>query len=524
MLLNTKLGIGNKIHISRLLKLAIITIIVLGIIFRLINLDSKIYWVDEVSTSVRVSGYTKQEVITEVNYQGLIPLKNLQNYQHPVHSNKTFLDTWHALTKSPEHTPLYFILAKIWLSIWGSSLVKIRALSVIFSILAIICIYWLSQELFNNSQIALLTSGFLAISPLYVTYSQEARPYSLWIVLILLSHLFLLKSLRLKSINCWLLYGFFVTASLYTSLLSFLIVFAQTIYVLLIKRECLLTYLIMVAAAITAFIPWGVILIQNWDLLQENTVWMKSSLNLVVMTVIWIYSISTVFIETPIYPALTPITILRIVIDFNLLIIIFISLYSLSKNTPKQTWLFVLSQLIIPLLVMRLIDLVLGRQASTAIRYMIPSYLFIPIVIAYFFTNTKANIWQYILLLVIFIQLASCIYILDKSPRYQKTRNLDNPVIAAIINQTEQPILLTEAEHILDAISLSYLTSDKTQFQLLSTGKSIQIFESSKTIFVLNPSAQIIDIMNQQKLNIKEVYKPQLLTPEEIHLSLWQVE
>lgn len=39
-----------------------IIIIFLGIFFRITNIENKVYWVDEVATSIRVSGYTKQEV------------------------------------------------------------------------------------------------------------------------------------------------------------------------------------------------------------------------------------------------------------------------------------------------------------------------------------------------------------------------------------------------------------------------------------------------------------------------------
>ena len=40
----------------------VIIILILGIIFRFVNLDKKVYWHDEVYTSFRAAGFTGQEI------------------------------------------------------------------------------------------------------------------------------------------------------------------------------------------------------------------------------------------------------------------------------------------------------------------------------------------------------------------------------------------------------------------------------------------------------------------------------
>jgi uncharacterized membrane protein len=259
---------------------------------------------------------------------------------------------------------------------------------------------------------------------------------------------------------------------------------------------------------------------------------MKSSLDLGTMVIIWIYSISTVFIESPIYPYLHPVTILRIIIDFNLFILIIISLYFVCQKTDKKVWLFILVQLIIPLFIIRCLDLIWGGQRSTAIRYMMPSYLFIHIAIAYLFAqkiswrnkNKTENIWKIILGILLFIQLSSCIFLLDKSPQYQKTRNLYNPVIAEIINDSSNPIILTEPDNILDAISLSYLVRNNALFKLIKEQEKLLTFPEEKTVFLLKPSLGLQNKITQQNLSITQVYKFRLLNNLEIYLSLWEVE
>src|SRR5919199_1872642 len=58
----------------------IVVLLVLGIFFRFYNLDRKNYWNDEVYTALRVSGYTKAEMIEQVTNRA-IPSSNLQKYQ-----------------------------------------------------------------------------------------------------------------------------------------------------------------------------------------------------------------------------------------------------------------------------------------------------------------------------------------------------------------------------------------------------------------------------------------------------------
>ncbi|HAX74983.1 MAG TPA: hypothetical protein DCY88_03895, partial [Cyanobacteria bacterium UBA11372] len=90
---------------SSSLKLLTIVILVIGIFFRFLNLDTKVYWPDETFTSMRIAGYTEKEVI-ETIYQGqVIRLEDLQKYQR-LNSEKGIGDTIKGLAiEEPQHTP-----------------------------------------------------------------------------------------------------------------------------------------------------------------------------------------------------------------------------------------------------------------------------------------------------------------------------------------------------------------------------------------------------------------------------------
>ena len=92
-----------------LLTLLAIAILSLGIFFRFANIDQKVFWVDEVATAVRVSGYSIPEVWRDLEQQDILNRSDLLAYQH-LTPQRNLGYTWQALTSSPEHAPLYFFL------------------------------------------------------------------------------------------------------------------------------------------------------------------------------------------------------------------------------------------------------------------------------------------------------------------------------------------------------------------------------------------------------------------------------
>ena len=88
-----------------------------------------------------------------------------------------FAEIWH-YTSVDVLPPLYYFLLKIWSIFFGSSDFALRSLSAFFGVLTIILAYFLVKRLYNK-KIALLASSFLAISPMLIRYSQEARMYTM---------------------------------------------------------------------------------------------------------------------------------------------------------------------------------------------------------------------------------------------------------------------------------------------------------------------------------------------------------
>ena len=88
--------------------------------------------------------------------------------------------------------PGHYLLLHYWMQWFGNSEFSVRFPSVIFGILSIIILFLIVRRLWNE-QIALLASLFMSTSMLQILFSQEARLYSLFTFLVLLSAYFFMK-------------------------------------------------------------------------------------------------------------------------------------------------------------------------------------------------------------------------------------------------------------------------------------------------------------------------------------------
>lgn len=81
-----------------------------------------------------------------------------------------------------EHPPFYYILLHFWIALTGESEFTIRFLSVIFSMLFTATLARLAYRL-SGKQLALMTLALGAVAPFSILYAQEARMYSLVMLL-----------------------------------------------------------------------------------------------------------------------------------------------------------------------------------------------------------------------------------------------------------------------------------------------------------------------------------------------------
>lgn len=157
----------------------------LGAIFRLYKLGSHNLWFDELGTIF----YTKLSIF-----------KLGSSFSHH----------------------LYYVILKCWVFLFGKSELSLRFPSMFFSVLSILLIYHLGRLTFNK-KVGIISAFILAISPIHVWFSQEARGYSLSVLLTMLVVYFfyiILKSQKRSYITGFIIVSILAFNNNYLSLYS----------------------------------------------------------------------------------------------------------------------------------------------------------------------------------------------------------------------------------------------------------------------------------------------------------------
>ncbi|PSB68101.1 hypothetical protein C7B61_02645, partial [filamentous cyanobacterium CCP1] len=287
------------LHGSRSAVVLFIAVLMLGIFVRVTHIGQKVYWHDEVFTSIRAAGYTASEIAPNVFTGALLSPETLLQYQQ-LSPDRGWQDTWKALTANPEHPPLYYLLARFWMEQFGSEVAIVRSLSVVFSLLAFPAIYWLCQELFPTLPLTgWMAIGLLAVSPFHVLYAQEARQSSLWTLATILSSAALFRAMRRQTWVSWGLYALTVALSLYTFLLSVFVLLCHGLVVLVgHPRRSILRFLVALSVGGVAFLPWMVVLVQNKLAFDSKTLWTTQSMPRDVLAKLWGLHFSSNFVDS----------------------------------------------------------------------------------------------------------------------------------------------------------------------------------------------------------------------------------
>lgn len=169
--------------------------------------------------------------------------------------------------------PLYYYLLHFWLALFGQSEQAVRGLSVLFGWLSVPLFYLLARQMFSLTA-GLLAAWFAALSPLYLWYSQEARMYTLLVMLTLCSSYFLWLALEDSNPATrrwkWTGAALSLILALYTHYFAFLVLAFQVLYALMAWRSgwgcfgrakdrpgCPLREgIVALTASVIAYLPW----------------------------------------------------------------------------------------------------------------------------------------------------------------------------------------------------------------------------------------------------------------------------
>jgi hypothetical protein len=112
--------------------------------------------------------------------------------------------------------PLYFATEWAWIRVFGRGDAALRAPSALVGVLTVVVVYALVVELRQTRRTARIAALLVALNPLLVWYSREARAYSLFAFLVACSLLCLARALRRRDPLDHLLWGLVAVAAFAT--------------------------------------------------------------------------------------------------------------------------------------------------------------------------------------------------------------------------------------------------------------------------------------------------------------------
>jgi len=222
----------------------IILIVILGFTLRVYHLGRESLWLDE-GGSVRLAQLAPTGIITEV----------IGNF----------------------HPPLYFLLLHGWIAISGASEFSVRLLSALIGTCSIFLIYRVGRLFFNQS-VGIMAALLLCLSRFHIFYSQEARMYSLLVLLTLASMYYFIKLIRGNYLSDKAWYLLFSVLLLYTHNMGLFIIIAQNLFLFsftLFSRNRtginLKKWLLLQGLLIVIYLPWLIVVFKQLNLVSHSS-------------------------------------------------------------------------------------------------------------------------------------------------------------------------------------------------------------------------------------------------------------
>lgn len=151
------------------------------------------------------------------------------------------------------HPPGYFIILWSWTTLLGYSELVVRLPSVIFGLATIYIVYLIGKKLFSV-KMGLLCALLLAVNPLHIYYSQEARMYSYAAFAVMLNFYYFIVFTKTKQINLGYIVSIFLVLS--SDYLAILTLIAQPLIIMMDSRTLLKKWFLSMTIPALLWVWW----------------------------------------------------------------------------------------------------------------------------------------------------------------------------------------------------------------------------------------------------------------------------
>jgi mannosyltransferase len=196
--LNSKFVTDTFLH-NRYVQLLIIFIIV-GVILRFYNLGYNSLWLDEASTYEFAKG--------------------------------SFTDIWFITANGEFNPPLFHWIEHIMLT-FGNSEFILRFVPAVCGVLVIPVIYQVGKE-FIDRNVGIILAAAFSLSPFLIFYSQEARAYSMMLLMVALTMMFCLRGLRNGKMGNWVMFAVCAAIAYWTHFYAMVFIAGLVLYMIIL--------------------------------------------------------------------------------------------------------------------------------------------------------------------------------------------------------------------------------------------------------------------------------------------------
>jgi len=187
----------------------------------------------------------------------------MQAYHHDeiVTASRVLRDGfWHAMEAvgfSESAPPLYYALAWFWTQLTGTGEVGLRSVSALAGVATVPVTYLLGAEL-RGRRAGIIAAALVAVNPMLLWYSQEARSYALLVLLTVAAALYFVRALdgnRRRDFTGW---GVFSALALATHYFAIFPILLEAIWLLWRRRREAMAGLWVVVLAGLALAPLAI--------------------------------------------------------------------------------------------------------------------------------------------------------------------------------------------------------------------------------------------------------------------------
>jgi uncharacterized membrane protein len=165
-------------RLSRSQIVVLIVILAAAVFFRFSQISSASLWMDEIWTLEMSMGHG--------SLHDQLPANVLQTTSPNLTDLSRAAPWWQIWTHMDAyaHPPLYYILLRWWMDLFGASALAARALSAIFSLASILILFDICRIL-ETTRFALLAAAIMTCSIAQIDAAQDARNYTMALFLTL---------------------------------------------------------------------------------------------------------------------------------------------------------------------------------------------------------------------------------------------------------------------------------------------------------------------------------------------------